>query len=138
VNQNGTEVGMLFSPSGRSPLFRRVFLLGIALFTVASTACGLASGQGGLIAARAVQGLGGAVGSTVSYAPVGAVWASCWEAMTVTLALMLAVMVITNWDTLGAIHAFAGLDAEVAVVPPVVVGMMHEYDSRARHYEVLA
>lgn len=45
---------------------RRLFLLGITLFTVASLACGLANTQGLLIAARAVQGLGGAVVSAVS------------------------------------------------------------------------
>jgi EmrB/QacA subfamily drug resistance transporter len=45
---------------------RRVFLFGIALFTLASLACGLANSQGLLIAARAVQGLGGAVVSAVS------------------------------------------------------------------------
>ncbi len=45
---------------------RRLFLGGIALFTVASLACGLANSQETLIAARAVQGLGGAVASAVS------------------------------------------------------------------------
>ena len=45
---------------------RRMFLIGIALFTIASIACGLAGSQGVLVAARAVQGLGGAVVSAVS------------------------------------------------------------------------
>jgi EmrB/QacA subfamily drug resistance transporter len=45
---------------------RRLFLGGIALFTVASLTCGLANSQGLLIGARAVQGLGGAVASAVS------------------------------------------------------------------------
>jgi EmrB/QacA subfamily drug resistance transporter len=45
---------------------RRLFLGGIALFTIASLACGLSRAQGFLIAARAVQGLGGAVVSAVS------------------------------------------------------------------------
>src|SRR5881409_1189673 len=45
---------------------RRLFLLGIALFTLASLACGLSTTQGFLVAARAVQGLGGAVVSAVS------------------------------------------------------------------------
>lgn len=45
---------------------RRMFLAGIALFTAASIACGLAQTQGLLIAARAVQGLGGAVVSAVA------------------------------------------------------------------------
>ena len=46
---------------------RRLFLTGITLFTLASVACGLATSQGVLIAARAVQGLGGAVVSAVAF-----------------------------------------------------------------------
>src|SRR5215213_3452431 len=45
---------------------RRLFLAGISLFTVASLACGLAGSQGVLVAARAVQGIGGAVVSAVA------------------------------------------------------------------------
>jgi EmrB/QacA subfamily drug resistance transporter len=45
---------------------RRLFLIGIGLFTVASLACGLAGSQAALIGARAVQGLGGAVVSAVA------------------------------------------------------------------------
>jgi EmrB/QacA subfamily drug resistance transporter len=45
---------------------RRLFLLGIVLFTVASLACGLATSQEFLVGARAVQGLGGAVVSAVA------------------------------------------------------------------------
>jgi EmrB/QacA subfamily drug resistance transporter len=45
---------------------RRLFLAGVAVFTTASLACGLATGAGFLLAARAVQGLGGAVTSAVA------------------------------------------------------------------------
>jgi len=45
---------------------RRMFLIGITLFTLASLACGLATTQGFLVTARAIQGLGGAVVSAVS------------------------------------------------------------------------
>jgi EmrB/QacA subfamily drug resistance transporter len=45
---------------------RRLFLGGIALFTLASAACGLATSQGMLVGARAVQGLGAAVVSAVA------------------------------------------------------------------------
>ena len=45
---------------------RRIFLGGIALFTVASLACGLSTSKNMLIGARAVQGLGGAVVSAVA------------------------------------------------------------------------
>ncbi len=45
---------------------RRLFLVGISLFTVASVACGVSTTQGLLVAARAVQGLGGAIVSAVA------------------------------------------------------------------------
>jgi EmrB/QacA subfamily drug resistance transporter len=45
---------------------RRLFLAGIALFTLASLACGLATSQAVLVGARAVQGLGGAVVDAIS------------------------------------------------------------------------
>ncbi|AYQ37482.1 DHA2 family efflux MFS transporter permease subunit [Burkholderia aenigmatica] len=45
---------------------RRMFLAGLVVFTLASLACGLAQSQTMLIAARAVQGLGGAVVSAVA------------------------------------------------------------------------
>jgi EmrB/QacA subfamily drug resistance transporter len=47
---------------------RRLFLIGITLFTAASLACGLSNTQGLLIAARAVQGVGGAIVSAVAMA----------------------------------------------------------------------
>jgi EmrB/QacA subfamily drug resistance transporter len=40
---------------------RRVFAFGLVLFTLASLLCGLAGSQGLLIAARALQGVGGAI-----------------------------------------------------------------------------
>lgn len=45
---------------------RRLFLVGITLFTVASLSCGIAQSQGFLIAARALQGLGGAIVAAVA------------------------------------------------------------------------
>ena len=45
---------------------RRMFLAGIALFTGASVVCGLSTTQGMLVAARAVQGVGGAIVSAVA------------------------------------------------------------------------
>ena len=40
---------------------RRVFMTGVGLFTAASLACGLATGDGFLIGSRALQGLGAAI-----------------------------------------------------------------------------
>ncbi len=45
---------------------RKLFLLGLVFFTIASVGCGLATSQGMLIAARAIQGLGGAVVTAVA------------------------------------------------------------------------
>jgi EmrB/QacA subfamily drug resistance transporter len=46
---------------------RRLFLGGTAAFTVASLLCGISTTKGMLVAARAVQGLGGAVVSAVAF-----------------------------------------------------------------------
>jgi EmrB/QacA subfamily drug resistance transporter len=45
---------------------RRLFLIGLVLFTAASVACGLANSQTLLVTARALQGLGGAVVTAVA------------------------------------------------------------------------
>ena len=45
---------------------RRLFLSGLVLFTAASLACGLAGSQLMLVAARAIQGVGGAVVTAVA------------------------------------------------------------------------
>jgi EmrB/QacA subfamily drug resistance transporter len=51
---------------------RRVFVLGAAIFAATSTWCALAPGSGQLVAARAVQGIGGALLVPASLAIVGA------------------------------------------------------------------
>ncbi len=56
----GGRLGDLFGP-------RRLFVAGIAVFTVASAERGLAGSPGVLLAARAAQGVGGAV-ATGSFA----------------------------------------------------------------------
>jgi EmrB/QacA subfamily drug resistance transporter len=45
---------------------RRVFIIGIVMFTLASLACGLSESQDFLVVARAVQGIGGAVVDAVA------------------------------------------------------------------------
>ncbi|MFF7124435.1 MFS transporter [Streptomyces sp. NPDC016566] len=54
-------VGRLGDLVGR----KRMFTSGLAVFTAASVLCGTATGQGVLIAARALQGVGGAMASAV-------------------------------------------------------------------------
>jgi len=52
-------------------------------------------------------------------------------------ALGVEFLIVTQWASLEAIHAFAGEDARAAVVPQKVQDMMVEYDRIARHYEVV-
>src|ERR671930_384792 len=94
---------------------RRLFLSGITLFTAASLVCGLSTTQGMLIAARSVQGLGGAVASAVSLSLMMTLFTEPAErakamgifgfdvggAVTVTGALMLAVYAIVNGNQAG-------------------------------------
>jgi EmrB/QacA subfamily drug resistance transporter len=47
---------------------RRVFMIGIVLFSAASLACGLATAQAPLVIARALQGIGGAIVDSVALA----------------------------------------------------------------------
>ncbi|MFC0401758.1 MFS transporter [Paraburkholderia rhizosphaerae] len=53
---------------------RRIFICGIAIFTLASAACGLAPNPATLIAARAIQGIGAALLVPSSLAIIGAVF----------------------------------------------------------------
>ena len=45
-------------------------------------------------------------------------------------------LVITRWETLGAIKQFAGEKIDAAVVPKLVQDIMLKYDEKVRHYEV--
>jgi heme-degrading monooxygenase HmoA len=44
--------------------------------------------------------------------------------------------IVTVWESIEAIRAFAGSSPERAVVPPVVQAMMVRYDSVVTHYEI--
>jgi heme-degrading monooxygenase HmoA len=46
-------------------------------------------------------------------------------------------LIVTEWESLDAIRAFAGSDVQAAVVPAKVQDMMIEYDPVVKHYEVL-
>lgn len=46
-------------------------------------------------------------------------------------------LVVSEWESVDAIRAFAGADAETAVVPHNVREMMVDYDRVARHYETV-
>ena len=46
-------------------------------------------------------------------------------------------LIVSHWDSMDAIRAFAGNDVEASVVPPKAREMMIEFDDRVRHYEVV-
>ena len=60
---------------------RRVFIVGVVVFTIASLVCGLAQSEGMLIISRAVQGLGGAI---ISPAALSIVMTSFEEGLSAT------------------------------------------------------
>jgi heme-degrading monooxygenase HmoA len=45
-------------------------------------------------------------------------------------------LAVTLWDSIEAIRAFAGTDAERAVVEPEARAVLADFDDAARHYEV--
>lgn len=49
---------------------------------------------------------------------------------------VMAYTVITLWESIDAIRAFAGEDAEAAVVPPEAQALLISFDDRAVHWEV--
>jgi heme-degrading monooxygenase HmoA len=50
---------------------------------------------------------------------------------------MREVVVQTRWQSLEAIHAFAGDDIARAVVEPAAAALFADYDRRVEHYEVI-
>ena len=46
-------------------------------------------------------------------------------------------LIVTHWASMESIGAFAGPNAETAVVPEKVREMMIEYDHTVRHYQVV-
>jgi heme-degrading monooxygenase HmoA len=46
-------------------------------------------------------------------------------------------LVLTLWASEDAIHAFAGPDAELAVIPAAAEQLLAQWDERATHYEVV-
>jgi EmrB/QacA subfamily drug resistance transporter len=79
---------------------RRMFIAGVALFTVASLAGGLADSAGLLLAARAVQGVGGALASP---AVLALIIGSFSEGRERTRALAVYTAVLTGGASLGLV-----------------------------------
>src|SRR3954468_717051 len=77
---------------------RRVFVFGLALFSLASLAGGLSSSQGMLVAARAAQGLGGAVVAPATLAVLTTAFAEGHERN----------RALSAWGAMGAAGGAAG------------------------------
>jgi MFS family permease len=78
VNGFFVAFAVLLLPAGRLGDLvgtRRVFVAGLALFTVATALCGLAASPGGLVAARVAQGIGGALTSAVVLGMIAGLYA---------------------------------------------------------------
>jgi EmrB/QacA subfamily drug resistance transporter len=88
---------------------RRVFVVGVVWFTLASAACGLAQSPGQLIAARVLQGVGGALLTPGSLAMIQSTF--------------------RHDDRAKAIGAWSGLGGIAAAVGPFVGGWLVEYAS---------
>ncbi|MBI3678364.1 MAG: antibiotic biosynthesis monooxygenase [Proteobacteria bacterium] len=46
-------------------------------------------------------------------------------------------LVLTRWESMSAIRAFAGANIDEAVVEPGAVAALTEFDANVRHYEVV-
>jgi EmrB/QacA subfamily drug resistance transporter len=88
---------------------RRIFVLGIVVFTLASLACGLASGGNELIAARIVQGVGAALMNPATLAIISATFPPKQRGM--------------------AIGIWAGVSALALAIGPLVGGLITEHAS---------
>lgn len=47
------------------------------------------------------------------------------------------IVVVTRFESMDAIRAFAGADPEAAVVAPRARGLLSRFEDRVRHYEVV-
>ena len=86
---------------------RRLFVIGIAVFTIASLWCGLADTGGELIAARLVQGLGAALMSPATLGIIAATFPPAQRGM--------------------AIGIWAGVSAMALAIGPLVGGLLTEH-----------
>lgn len=84
---------------------KRVFLIGVALFLVASAACGLAGGVGWLVAARVLQAVGAALLTPASLSIVLAAFPQTQRAVVVSL-----------WGAVGGLAAAVGPSAGSFVI----------------------
>jgi heme-degrading monooxygenase HmoA len=69
-----------------------------------------------------LRGVGGYAGGTL---------------LTRTTGEEIEIAVVTRWESLDAIRAFAGEDLEQAVVADEIIPLLRDWDRRVRHYEIV-
>jgi DHA2 family multidrug resistance protein-like MFS transporter len=140
-----TALVMVLIPSaalGESFGYRRVFAIGVTLFTLASIACALSPSLPWLIASRFVQGIGGAAVMALGVAllrfvvPIGWLGAAIgWNALTVALssaagpAIGAGILSVAGWPWLFAVNFPLGAAALLASrALPFVAGSARRID----------
>lgn len=126
---NAYQIAMIagllpFASLGESVGYRRVYMLGVLLFTAASFLCGIADSLGWVITGRALQGLGGAAIMSVNTAFIRHIYpiehlgkGLSLNALVVAVGVTLgppmasAILSVTNWHWLFLINVPIGLIA---------------------------
>ena len=99
VSAYALAYGLALVPAGRAGDrfgHKPLFLIGLAVFTLASVACGLSQNQGEIVAARAVQGIGAgifypAISATIQLSFTGAARSKAFGALGATIGVSIAV-----------------------------------------------
>jgi EmrB/QacA subfamily drug resistance transporter len=110
VNAYALTFAVLMLTGGKLADFvgrRRVFLIGLAIFTLASLACGLATSGGTLIGARTVQGIGAAIMLPATLSIISATFPPYQRGM--------------------AIGIWAGVSAMALAIGPLIGGLITEH-----------
>jgi EmrB/QacA subfamily drug resistance transporter len=122
---------------------KRLFLVGLAIFTLSSLACGLSTSIGPLIAARAVQGLGAAamMPQTMAFIyhlfPAGrrgaamGVWGATAGFATVSGPLLGGLLVEVGWEWIFLVNVpigVAGMALVLRLVPDWQPRQSHSFD----------
>jgi EmrB/QacA subfamily drug resistance transporter len=110
VNAYALTFAVLMLSGGKLADFfgrRRVFLIGLAIFTLASLACGLATTGGTLIGARTIQGVGAAIMLPATLSIISATFPPHQRGM--------------------AIGIWAGVSAMALAIGPLIGGLITEH-----------
>ena len=98
VSAYALAYGLALVPAGRAGDrfgHKPLFLIGLAIFTLASVACGLSQNQGEIVAARATQGIGAgvfypAISATIQLSFTGAARSKAFGALGATIGVSIA------------------------------------------------